>query len=42
MHGPLMFGTEEDYEELIQASPVLGFLPKSSLSASAIRELMHG
>jgi CheY-like chemotaxis protein len=33
---------ERDYEELIEASPVLGFLPKSSLSADAIQQLLHG
>jgi two-component system nitrate/nitrite response regulator NarL len=32
---------EEDYEELIQASPVLGFLSKSYLSAGAIQEFLH-
>jgi two-component system, NarL family, nitrate/nitrite response regulator NarL len=32
---------ERDFEELIGASPVLGFLPKSSLSARAIQELLH-
>lgn len=31
---------EEDYAELIAASPVAGFLPKTRLSASAIRDLL--
>jgi DNA-binding NarL/FixJ family response regulator len=31
---------EADYADLIAASPVLGFLPKSTLSAGAIRELL--
>jgi DNA-binding NarL/FixJ family response regulator len=36
--------SEEDYVELIADSPVVGFLPKSRLSADAIRELIasHG
>jgi DNA-binding NarL/FixJ family response regulator len=35
---------EEDYVELIADSPVVGFLPKSRLSADAIRDLIatHG
>lgn len=33
---------EKDYEDLIDASPALGFLPKSSLSAGAIRGLLGG
>ena len=33
---------ERDFEELIEASPALGFLSKSSLSADAIRRLLHG
>lgn len=33
---------ERDFEELIEASPALGFLSKSSLSADAIQELLHG
>ena len=35
---------EEDYAELIAASPAVGFLSKSTLSAGAIRELLarHG
>jgi DNA-binding NarL/FixJ family response regulator len=31
---------EDDYVDLIEASPVLGFLPKSTLSGAAIRELL--
>jgi DNA-binding NarL/FixJ family response regulator len=33
---------EQDYTDLIAASPVLGFLPKSALSADAIRALVTG
>jgi DNA-binding NarL/FixJ family response regulator len=33
---------EEDYAELIAASPALGFLSKSTLSAGAIRGLLAG
>jgi DNA-binding NarL/FixJ family response regulator len=33
---------ERDFADLIQASPALGFLPKSDLSAKAIRELLSG
>ncbi len=35
---------EQDYTDLIAASPVVGFLPKSALSADAIRALItsHG
>ncbi|MDT7712600.1 MAG: hypothetical protein QOG46_1289 [Pseudonocardiales bacterium] len=35
---------EQDYTDLIAASPVLGFVPKSALSADAIRALItsHG
>jgi DNA-binding NarL/FixJ family response regulator len=33
---------EADYAELIAASPVVGFLPKSTLSAGAIRALLAG
>jgi DNA-binding NarL/FixJ family response regulator len=33
---------EEDYAELIAASPAVGFLSKSTLSAGAIRELLAG
>ena len=31
---------EADYADLIAASPVVGFLPKSSLSANAVRDLL--
>jgi len=31
---------EQDYAELIAASPAIGFLPKTSLSADAIRGLL--
>jgi DNA-binding NarL/FixJ family response regulator len=31
---------EDDYAELIAASPVAGFLPKTALSAGAIRDLL--
>jgi DNA-binding NarL/FixJ family response regulator len=31
---------EEDYAELIAASPAVGFLPKETLSAGAIRDLL--
>jgi DNA-binding NarL/FixJ family response regulator len=33
---------EQDYADLIAASPVIGFLSKSTLSAGAIRELLDG
>ncbi|MDQ1617586.1 MAG: hypothetical protein QOE19_155 [Actinomycetota bacterium] len=33
---------ESDYADLIEASPVLGFLSKSALSGSAIRDLLRG
>jgi DNA-binding NarL/FixJ family response regulator len=33
---------EQDYAELIAASPALGFLPKAALSADAIGELLAG
>jgi CheY-like chemotaxis protein len=35
---------EQDFAELIAASPAVGFLPKSDLSAGAIRDLLasHG
>jgi CheY-like chemotaxis protein len=33
---------EQDYAELIAASPVVGFLSKSALSADAIRDLLGG
>jgi len=32
--------SEQDYHDLIVASPVLGFLPKAELSAAAIRGLL--
>ena len=31
---------EQDYAELIAASPAIGFLPKTALSAEAIRDLL--
>jgi DNA-binding NarL/FixJ family response regulator len=31
---------EEDYADLITASPAIGFLPKTTLSARAIRDLL--
>jgi DNA-binding NarL/FixJ family response regulator len=33
---------QEDFEELIAASPVAGFLPKSALSAGTIHHLLYG
>jgi CheY-like chemotaxis protein len=33
---------EQDYAELIAASPAVGFLPKAGLSADAIRRLLAG
>jgi len=33
---------EQDYAELIAASPAIGFLPKAALSAEAIRGLLAG
>jgi DNA-binding NarL/FixJ family response regulator len=33
---------EQDYAELIAASPAIGFLSKSALSAAAIRDLLDG
>jgi len=33
---------EEEFTDLIKATPAAGFLPKSALSADAIRELMPG
>jgi len=33
---------EADYADLIEASPVLGFLSKSALSGRAIRDLLRG
>jgi hypothetical protein len=32
---------EEDYAELIAASPAVGFLPKTTLSAQGIRGLVE-
>jgi DNA-binding NarL/FixJ family response regulator len=32
---------EEDYAELVSASPVAGFLPKTRLSAGAIRDVLE-
>jgi DNA-binding NarL/FixJ family response regulator len=33
---------EQDYAELIAASPAIGFLPKTALSAAAIHDLLAG
>jgi DNA-binding NarL/FixJ family response regulator len=33
---------EEDFADLIAASPAAGFLPKSELSAGAIRRILDG
>ncbi len=33
---------EQDYMELIAASPAVGFLPKTALSGDAIRDLLAG
>ena len=33
---------EEEFADLIEASPVVGFLSKSDLSASAIRDMLGG
>jgi DNA-binding NarL/FixJ family response regulator len=33
---------EQDYAELIAASPAIGFLPKTALSADAVRDLLAG
>jgi CheY-like chemotaxis protein len=33
---------EQDYAELIAASPAIGFLPKTSLSADTIRDVLAG
>jgi CheY-like chemotaxis protein len=33
---------QSDFRRLIEASPVLGFIAKSSLSARAVRELLDG
>ena len=32
---------EEDYADMIAASPAIGFLPKTALSGNAIRELLR-
>jgi DNA-binding NarL/FixJ family response regulator len=34
--------TEADFADLIAASPAIGFLPKSELSADAIRRMING
>jgi DNA-binding NarL/FixJ family response regulator len=34
--------SEQDYADLIAASPAAGFLPKARLSADAVRELISG
>jgi DNA-binding NarL/FixJ family response regulator len=34
--------TEADFADLIAASPAIGFLPKSELSADAIRRMVNG
>ena len=34
--------SESDFADLIEASPAIGFLPKSELSAQAIRQLVNG
>jgi DNA-binding NarL/FixJ family response regulator len=33
---------EQDYADLVAASPAVGFIPKSALSAGAIRALLNG
>ena len=33
---------EQDYAELIDASPAIGFLPKTAVSGGAIRDLLAG
>jgi DNA-binding NarL/FixJ family response regulator len=33
---------EQDYAELIAASPAIGFLPKTAVSGDAIREVLAG
>jgi DNA-binding NarL/FixJ family response regulator len=35
-------GQEQDLRDLIDASPAIGFVPKSRLSANAIIELLNG
>jgi DNA-binding NarL/FixJ family response regulator len=34
--------SEQDFEDLVDASPAIGFVPKSRLSAHAITELLGG
>jgi DNA-binding NarL/FixJ family response regulator len=34
--------SEQDYRDLIADTPAVGFLPKSELSAAAVRGLLHG
>jgi DNA-binding NarL/FixJ family response regulator len=34
--------SEQDYRDLIADTPAVGFLPKSELSAAAVRELLQG
>jgi DNA-binding NarL/FixJ family response regulator len=34
--------SEDDYTDLIAASPAIGFLPKTALSARAIEDLLDG
>ena len=34
--------SEDDYADLIAASPAIGFVPKTTLSGSAIRETLDG
>ncbi|MDP4506945.1 response regulator [Nonomuraea turcica] len=34
--------SEEDLGQIIEASPMIGFLPKSALSGAAIRRLLSG
>ena len=31
----------EDYADLVEESPALGFIPKSDLSTAAVRDLLH-
>jgi CheY-like chemotaxis protein len=33
--------SEQDFADLIAATPVLGFLPKAALSASAVRDMLE-
>ena len=44
-HAPVIListHAEQDYAELIAASPAVGFLSKTALSAAAIRDLLAG